>query len=910
MAYNVTTRAKNLFSQTEITPNLVVEIDGYPNKFTADPTKTVARFGENNIVFGQPGLTFGGLIELLDQSNLISLSGTSTEIQQQLEPDQGNVSSVQKLNIRLVDLNEEATRLISPSFVFEDILYRFAKVYLGPTQGSFPEDYIELFNGNIQGVKAGAGYVDLEVAHPEDVRRAKIFTKVEQILTEDLNFNSVAIQGLFFQAFGDVTGLVRVEFVVGAGGDNAIVTVAGQDISIAIDPSATKISTIKRVVENNADANQVLQVSFVEGANKNQIAALTGGFVNLVSDTAINLDDVSLFLNPVDPLFKTYVQIGEEIIEYTGVDLVNNQLTGCVRSSLNTFGNSHKAGDTAASFYKLGDATQENGNAIDLALQVYLSGAEEFYAIDVPVLAMAEYGVQSAISNAIYFKNVDLERDFGVTVGDTIDIYDSVSNNITGLEIIGVEQGSGFSYLLVDQTLNIEGEGASVRLKSRFNTLPDGLGLKPNQVDILRFLDIKRLYFSSIALYEIYLKDTVTASEFINKTLYLPSALFSIPRRGRIGVGFTAPPLFEQTTKSLDIDSIKRANNIVIQRSTTKNFYNAVVYKYAEDSLEDKFLRGRIEVSANSISRIKIPNQPLTIEAKGLRDEAGTALLLRRNSLRFLQRYQYGAESLDVEVPFAIGWDVEVGDPIILGGSELQITDTKQGTRQFEPRIFEITNKRFNWRTGQVRLTLTDSSFNLQIRYGVFSPASKIVSATQSSAIIQDSYGTAFPRKERDKWEFYINRQIKLVSPDFETSEVTTLLGFNPSNDYEMLFETVSVLPTSGWYVRIPNYEEITQFQSGIFKQIHVFWTPQVEVTSVVSTTVIEVADVSKFFVGSVVRIHSDDFSFDTGFDAIEVTEISGNEITLAEPVSGVLAGHKIDLIGFVSDSGAAYAWV
>ena len=910
MAYKVTDRARALFSQAEITPNLIVEIEGYPNIFTADISKTVAKFGENDIYFGQPGLTFGGLIEILNQRNLISLSGTSTEITQQLEPDQGNVSSIQKLNVRLVDLNEEATRLISPSFVFEDILYKFCKLYLGPAQGSFPQDYIELFNGNIQGVKAGSGFVDIEVAHPEDVRRAKIFTKAESILQSPLHFNSANIQSLIFRAFNFVTGVVRVQITTGAAPLTANVMVAGQDITIEINAGTTQIKTIKKEIENNSNANQLVSVSYADSNDQNNLALVTGGYITLSSSTTIELDDVTQFLEPVSPLFKTYVQIGDEIIEYASIDLVNKQLLGCTRTQLNTFGEYHDAGATVSSFYKLGDGTQANGNAVDLALKVYLSGPEANYLEGVIPLGLGSYGL-SQIPNAIYFKNLDLEREFGVTAGDLITITGASNpgNNQVDLEVLEVLQGNGFSYLVTSQNFDLETPTlAQISFKSQYNVLPDGLGLKPVQVDIVRFLELKRLYFSSIALYEIYLKDTISASEFISKQLYLPSALFSVPRRGRISLGFTAAPLFNQNTKSLDINTVKRADSLVINRSITKNFYNAVVYKYDRDSLEDKYLRGRIEISQNSVNRIKIPNQPLLIQSDGLRDAPTTALLLKRNATRFLQRYQYGAESLDVEVPFSIGWDVEVGDPIVLGGSDLQLSDSKTGNRSFRPRIFEITNKRFNWRTGQIRLTLTDSSFNLQIRYGVFSPASKIVSGTTSTILIQNSYGTQ--GKERDKWQFYVGRQVKVTSNDFTQSEVTTLLGFSASNDFEMLIEPISFAAPVGGYVRLPNYDEITSNNSQVLKDIHPFFTPQDEVTAVVSDKKFEVLDVSKFFVGAVVRIHSNDYGFDSGVDSFEVESIAGNEITLKTEIPGVSVGDKISLIGFVSDSGAPYAWI
>jgi hypothetical protein len=915
MAYNITKRAQNLFDQPEIQPNLVLKIEGYDQLFGAEIIKTQAKFGENNIKFGDPGLKFGGLAAIIDQQNLISLSGTSTEINQQLEPDQGNVSSIQKLVIRLVDLGGEITRLVSPSFVFEDILYKYAQVYLGHKESAFPTDYIELFNGNIQGLRYGAGFIDLDIIHPDDAKKAEIFVKAEAVLVENVNFSSRVIQGMLFKAFNFVTGLVRVEFISGAIGDQAIVTVSGQDISIEIDTSNTKLKTIKRAIEDSSLARQILSVSFSDGTNPDSIAALTGGLLALESDTTIFLDDVSLFLTPVGNLFKTYVLIGEELIEYTTVNTSNNTLQGCVRSSLNTFGFFHEEGDTVSSFYKLGDGTQANGNAIDLALKVLLSGSGvENYVENKPVLSIAQFGASEINNQAIYFKDEDLERELGVTPGDLVTITGALnpSNNITNLPVIEVIKGSGFSGLVFDHTFIFELTGAVVDIKSQYAVLPDGVGLRPNQVDILRFLELKRIYFSDISLNEIYLKDTIKAQDLINKELYLPSAMYGIPRRGRVSVGFLAPPLFDPLSKTLDLTTLKNVDNISIQRSTTRNFYNSVVYRFNEDSLEDKFLSGRVEVSQNSINRIKMPNRPFTISAKGLRPGGSTALLIDRLSARFLERYQFGAESLEVEVPFNVGWGVEVGDPIVFGSPDIQLTDTTQGKREFRPRIFEVLNKRKNWRTGQIRLSLLDSSFNLTTRRGVFSPASKIIGGTSSSLLIKDSFGTTAPFIERDKWQFYIGKQVLVHSEDWSEVGVTKLLAFSVGNEYQMLVQDLPFTPQDGYLVRLPGYDDITENQSQILKQIHPFWCPVAYVMTVLTTDKFQVSipDSAKFFVGSIIRIHDDQYSFDTGLKALTVTEVNGDEITIEGNLAGVGSDMQIDLIGFVSDNGQPYTWI
>ena len=789
MAYEVTQRARSEFSKTLIEPNLVLKIRGVDELFGVEVIKVDARFGENGLHFGDPGLTFGGLARVLNAANLIALNGTSTDISQQLEPDKGAVTSVQSLKVRLVDLSEKITQLISPGVTIEEILYSFCQVYLGPKESSFPEDYIELFNGNIQSAVAGSGFVDFTIVHPEDKKRSEIFPKIETVLVEPCEFNSLVVQDLLFQAFGDIIGLVEIRFINAASGDNASVSVVGQQITVGIDPANTRLRTVKRELENDPNSNQIISVSTIEGGSLNTIAQVTAGFLPLVTDTEVVIEDAQFLPLPVGDIFRTYVKINDEIIEYSSIDYNTNTLLGCTRASLSSFGATHEIDDTVESFYKLGDATQENGNAVNLALWLMLSGADEYFETELPVESIVKYSGTLSIPNAIFLKSIDAARDLGLTVGDIVDCYDAMflDNNFNARTIVEIGTTDSGSYIVVDGVALVveEDTPAQLRLKSQYNILPDGLGLSPFQVDIERFLEIQSLYFSSIALYEFYLKDTQNAKSLINEKIFLPSAMYSVPRKGRISVGFTAPPLFNKNSKQLGLNEVKNPDQLKIERSTTKNFYNSVVYRFNEDSVTDRFLSGRIEISADSVNRIKIPNQPLTIDANGLRPSGQTALLIERNSLRFLNRYQYGAEKIQVEVPFNIGWDTEVGDPIVLGGQDLQISDINNGTRNFSPRIFEITNKRLNWRTGFISLELTDTSFNQQVRFGVFSPASILdAGSTTTSLKITNSFGTRLPNIEKDKWTFYIGKQVIVHSEDWSFNETTKLLSFDASDDF------------------------------------------------------------------------------------------------------------------------------
>ena len=151
------------------------------------------------------------------------------------------------------------------------------------------------------------------------------------------------------------------------------------------------------------------------------------------------------------------------------------------------------------------------------------------------------------------------------------------------------------------------------------------------------------------------------------------------------------------------------------------NFYNAVIYKYEKDQVDDKYTKGKIRQSADSTNRIKVGNKPLTFEADGVRAENNFEDKFDTQARRFLDRYQYAAESLWVDVTWEAGFKIEIGDTVILKGAELKISDTSagQGTRNFKPRLFEVQNKTLNLTGRPIKLFLVDTAFSLNGRYGV-----------------------------------------------------------------------------------------------------------------------------------------------------------------------------------------------
>lgn len=917
MAYEITDRAAALSDDITKKPNIVFCIDDY-GCFGAQITKATARWGMPGLVFGAPGLVFGGLAPItVGMDQLINLSGTTADIQQQLDPDKGAATSTQSITVKLVDLGQQMTKLISPGKGgLPEVLYKGCQVYLGHEDSSFPEDYIELFNGSIQGIRAGSGYVEMIVEHPEGEKRSQIFPKIETTLAADMNFNSGLVQDLFYQAQGDIVGSVQIQYVAGASGNTANVTAAGNLISVQINPGVTTAKVIKAAIENHSGANQLVFVSIHQGSNPTNPQALQP-LTTFTSSTEIELESVDGFLDPYGDILKCYALINDELIEYSAIDIANKKLTGCSRAQLNTLGAPHFQDDSVFSFYKLGNGQNDFGNALDLILWILLSNGPQYYAMDRAVSNFVRIGGTENNPQAIYIAGENWINKYGIIEGDTIETNTAGSepeNNFSNRKITAISYDGNGTIIEIDgAALALELDtNATVNIASQFNILPEGLGLLPRQVDIARFLEIKKTYAAEIGFYELYLKDSQDAKNLINEQILLPSGMFSIPRKGRISVGKTAPPLFESQTKTLTLANVKNPDAIVLNRSVTRNFYNSVIYKYNADSLTDKMLSGFVTYSNRSLDRINAPNMPLIIKAGGLRPSGETALLIDRNSARFLNRYEFGAESFDVEVPFGIGWGTEVGDPIIFGSEDLQISDTTRGDRKFQPRIFSIVNKRMNWKTGKIVLSLLDTNYNQPVRYGVFSPTSRTgIGSTTTEIIIKNSYGTKAPKKEINKWKFYKGKQILVHDMSWTTVYKTRIQGFDAGNDYKILIDPIATAPGENWEITLTKYDDIDENDSQIYKSIHVFFTPQLNVVSSAPGSItLSPGQSAKVFIGSLIRVHSVDYSFDTGLKPISVYDIIGDTIYSYDLTTPASPGDKVDLIGFVSDNGQPYVWL
>lgn len=185
MALTVTQRTLTAAQKIQKTPVLVLEIDGLGTKYGSATVFELIRVGDPDLLIGNDW-RIGGMRALTDQSELVEFSDSTNTIRQTLDIDKGRGSTISSMEIGLVDLNDEATRLISPGLVLEDILGRKCRVYLGFDGVPYSEFNI-VFRGNVDDIKSTPGLVKLNIAHPDNKKRQLIAPKTETKITAGIN---------------------------------------------------------------------------------------------------------------------------------------------------------------------------------------------------------------------------------------------------------------------------------------------------------------------------------------------------------------------------------------------------------------------------------------------------------------------------------------------------------------------------------------------------------------------------------------------------------------------------------------------------------------------------------------------------------------------------------------------------
>lgn len=723
MAFNTTRSAVAESQNINKQLNVVLEIDGVENVYTALPAKDILRIGDPRFIIS-PDISIGELAAITEQETLVSYdSGTSTTISQTIKQDTGEGTTVTRYSISLIDKDGKATQLITPGAVVTDLLGRKCKVWLGFENTEFKTDYIVIHRGFIRNIQSKAGSVLVDVAHPDLKKKGDIFISAETALS----------------------------------------------------------------------------------------APLSGA-----ETTTINVDDTTNFLAKVvgpdgvtiDSTFRTYVIIDDEVIEYE--TKAAGTLSTLTRAAFGTSSTAHSAGATVTSLYQIGVS-----DAMDIALKILLGGKEGPYLDDQEITNFLRVDASTVVFNAVYFEGLNIVQEINVRVGDYVTITGAANgaNNVSNIPIAAVNNTETGYYVVLDDSVTLVeeiGTSATIDIRSKYDVWPEGAGLALDNelVDIAEHERIQRQFLSSFD-YEFRLTDTVNAKEFLQNQVYNPASAFELPRKAQSSVGIQTPPLPGQSIKSISSNTVTNADKLSIQRSLTDQFFNSIVYKFEKSTLDDKFERGEVYVSADSKTRIpNAPSEPLTIEAEGMREALSAKNLSDIASTRRLNKYKFAAEFIKgINLNLETGWDVEVGDAVILDFASLQMSDTVSGLRGAgDSRLFDIINKKLNTKTGVVTLDVVDSNADKNNRYGLISPCSQIKSGiSNTSWIIQPTFNTdRFGNDEWRKWISLIGASV-IVRDSAYTVTGTGIIS-SVSGNTITVESSIGFVPTSGYLMELDVY--------------------------------------------------------------------------------------------------------
>lgn len=203
--------AKYLLYNQQLSKNLtiVLEIEGVPDLFGIAGTFTEIKYGDANIVYGLPGLVYGGLRALTNLKPYIVLD-SSFVMQQRIEPEQG-IGNVGTLTVTLIDYQGEMSKIVSPGVVIPEILFGAQiRIWIGFAQTSYPEDFVLLFSGYCTTVTCPPGVVQLELSDATSKVRQPLFNTAQTTLTSDIDDSQTTIpvgsSSGFYMGIQDING--------------------------------------------------------------------------------------------------------------------------------------------------------------------------------------------------------------------------------------------------------------------------------------------------------------------------------------------------------------------------------------------------------------------------------------------------------------------------------------------------------------------------------------------------------------------------------------------------------------------------------------------------------------------------------------------------------------------------------
>lgn len=855
----------------------VVQITGALDVLTSIPIGTRVLFGDPGITYGQAGLVYGGLRPYTTTSggsalSYLDLNNSSLSINQRIEPETGK-ATVSMITLSFVDKDGYMTKLLSPGQVITEPMGAEVQLFAGYAQTSFPQDYVRIFRGYISQIDIAPGLATIQVSDANLKRRQQLFFTAKTTTTSSIGSTDTTIPVTSTSNF--------YTNIIGPNG--------------GIDPAVT---------------------------------------------TYIQVENEWIVTSPAGS-----TSFGSWLDPNLGVQTMVRGARSYLDPSGGANANPHPSGSSVSAGVQLSD------DPMSMALKIMLSGWNGPWITGVSIQSIGPYPDSNSYVNTTNYivlpSKVDAILDYGLVIDDYVSIQGSTANPDTGFyKITGFDDLDGQTnrIIYVDATLYKEGPtSATISFRSQFDTYPDLCGLKmtPKDIDVQGHIDMKNTFLGSTPnLITLFVTDTETSGkDFIETNIYRPIGCYSVSKRGLLSVGITIPPLAGSELQVLNKDNITNAPSIKVSRmSNSRYFYNEI------DFLCDYDDSGNVQstftlADSDSLTNVGFAST-LSIEAKGLRtftkpigSGAGryaaptdAGIYITRAQKNFLSRFKSGSAPIEVKVTWEMGSQIEAGDVVQLDDNgTLSIANFENGTRDFGSQLLFVTERTLDLKNGNATLKLI-SSFNtlLTDRFATISPSSLVgTGSTTTGVVIQGglpgetgSFGALYGTQEYKKWSALVGMDIIVHSADFSVSGQTVLTGFDNANPWLLTVSpALAFTPARGYIVELANYPSSTDpTVDKASKTVYAFLTPTVQVVSGIDTSnfTVSAGDIGKFFTGSPVRIHSADYTTDSGDTDyfVKTINLTTNQITLTSALSFTpSAGQYIDLIGF-PDQGGPYRWV
>ena len=600
--------------------------------------------------------------------------------------------------------------------------------------------------------------------------------------------------------------------------------------------------------------------------------------------TTVPVTITSPFVESGDSI-TSYIKINDEVMEVVTVNPTSFEV---VRGALGTLIDSHESDDDVESFYRL------QGKPIELALKLMLSKpGNEFTTNEIlRIKAINQIDNVTNIPGAILINDLDVEDRSGLNIGDIIKIEGSASNDgeypISSFNTIN----TGQSYIVLEGSftneLNLD---LALQFRSKYNVLNEGLGLAVDQVDAASFEQEANTFSANFIDYDYYIKKTIdNTKEFIDKSLFLPQRLYTIPRKAKISCKYESAPFTIQTLPTLNTSNIVDITKVQMRRSTHKYLYNEVVFRYNEGVLEDKLFDKVITINTDSLERIKAGRKRYAVDVGGIRRSSESIQVLGRAASKILGRYKFAARYItNVKVLFETGINLEIGDIVFMGGEDTQLFDLKTGLRNMPIAQYEIVNKRLDIRKGDIKLSLLETGFSFENSiFAVFSPSSVLDATSTATKIGLDELfvGCSSPALERVKWEQWVGSKVRVRSEDYTYDEIATIDRLDATTENRLILDPpLPSPPPAGAILELAKVDEYgdTDLEQTL-KLKYSFTMPSMKLTAVTDSQEFDVENTEGLEVGMLINIHSDDYSSDS--ITVRIDSIVLNTITLVSALN------------------------